>query len=134
MVEATGLEPAASWSQTKHSTKLSYASMSTGIIISHPFCFVNTFFQKNLIFLFFRLFLPQSPSLRSARLLSGCALPLLRRPDFWLETGLFCAFFLTSHLKLFIIRQYKGVISLLKKDKWFVLRALFLSDACKEEF
>ena len=26
MVEATGLEPAASWSQTKHSTKLSYAS------------------------------------------------------------------------------------------------------------
>ena len=25
MVEATGLEPAASWSQTKHSTKLSYA-------------------------------------------------------------------------------------------------------------
>ena len=25
-VEATGLEPAASWSQTKHSTKLSYAS------------------------------------------------------------------------------------------------------------
>ena len=28
MVEATGLEPAASWSQTKHSTKLSYASMT----------------------------------------------------------------------------------------------------------
>ena len=27
MVEATGLEPAASWSQTKHSTKLSYASL-----------------------------------------------------------------------------------------------------------
>ena len=27
MVEATGLEPAASWSQTKHSTKLSYASI-----------------------------------------------------------------------------------------------------------
>ena len=26
MVEVTGLEPAASWSQTKHSTKLSYAS------------------------------------------------------------------------------------------------------------
>ena len=26
LVEATGLEPAASWSQTKHSTKLSYAS------------------------------------------------------------------------------------------------------------
>ena len=25
MVGATGLEPAASWSQTKHSTKLSYA-------------------------------------------------------------------------------------------------------------
>ena len=28
LVEATGLEPAASWSQTKHSTKLSYASSS----------------------------------------------------------------------------------------------------------
>ena len=27
VVEATGLEPAASWSQTKHSTKLSYASI-----------------------------------------------------------------------------------------------------------
>ena len=26
-IEATGLEPAASWSQTKHSTKLSYASL-----------------------------------------------------------------------------------------------------------
>jgi len=26
LVEATGFEPAASWSQTKHSTKLSYAS------------------------------------------------------------------------------------------------------------
>ena len=26
LVEATGLEPAASWSQTRHSTKLSYAS------------------------------------------------------------------------------------------------------------
>ena len=26
MIEATGLEPAASWSQTKHSTKLSYTS------------------------------------------------------------------------------------------------------------
>ena len=28
MVGATGLEPAASWSQTKHSTKLSYTSKS----------------------------------------------------------------------------------------------------------
>ena len=28
MVEVTGLEPAASWSQTKHSTKLSYASIT----------------------------------------------------------------------------------------------------------
>ena len=27
MVEVTGLEPAASWSQTKHSTKLSYTSI-----------------------------------------------------------------------------------------------------------
>ena len=26
LVEVTGLEPAASWSQTKHSTKLSYTS------------------------------------------------------------------------------------------------------------
>ena len=29
MVEVTGLEPAASWSQTKHSTKLSYTSLLT---------------------------------------------------------------------------------------------------------
>ena len=29
MVEATGLEPAASCSQSRHSTKLSYASMNT---------------------------------------------------------------------------------------------------------
>ena len=28
MVEVTGLEPAASWSQTKHSTKLSYTSLT----------------------------------------------------------------------------------------------------------
>ena len=28
MVEMTGFEPAASWSQTKHSTKLSYISIS----------------------------------------------------------------------------------------------------------
>ena len=29
MVEVTGFEPAASWSQTKHSTKLSYTSLLT---------------------------------------------------------------------------------------------------------
>ena len=29
IIEATGVEPAASWSQTKHSTKLSYASMQS---------------------------------------------------------------------------------------------------------
>ena len=33
LVEATGLEPAASWSQTKHSTKLSYASNSTSGLV-----------------------------------------------------------------------------------------------------
>ena len=33
MVEATGLEPAASWSQTKHSTKLSYASSTTWCLL-----------------------------------------------------------------------------------------------------
>ena len=33
MVGATGLEPAASWSQTKHSTKLSYASNSTSGLV-----------------------------------------------------------------------------------------------------
>ena len=32
LVEATGLEPAASWSQTKHSTKLSYAPYNFFII------------------------------------------------------------------------------------------------------
>ena len=30
LVEVTGLEPAASWSQTKHSTKLSYTSKTKG--------------------------------------------------------------------------------------------------------
>ena len=58
MVEATGLEPAASWSQTKHSTKLSYASSSTFVIISHPFHFVNTFFH---LFLSFFNFFAQRP-------------------------------------------------------------------------
>lgn len=33
LVEATGLEPAASWSQTKHSTKLSYASLNIILFI-----------------------------------------------------------------------------------------------------
>ena len=56
MVEATGLEPAASWSQTKHSTKLSYASIffsahlkNARFIIADIFCYVNPFFN---IFLF----------------------------------------------------------------------------------
>ena len=31
MVGATGLEPAASWSQTKHSTKLSYAPLCKAV-------------------------------------------------------------------------------------------------------
>ena len=31
-VEVTGLEPAASWSQTKHSTKLSYASIGVCVM------------------------------------------------------------------------------------------------------
>ncbi len=39
MVEVTGLEPAASWSQTKHSTKLSYTSLRTLSIISAIFQF-----------------------------------------------------------------------------------------------
>ena len=41
MVEATGLEPAASWSQTKHSTKLSYASTQSITIISYKERIVN---------------------------------------------------------------------------------------------
>ena len=46
MVEATGLEPAASWSQTKHSTKLSYASSNSFIIIQRFDSFVNSFFEN----------------------------------------------------------------------------------------
>ena len=44
MVEATGLEPAASWSQTKHSTKLSYASLISFYIIPLILHFVKRFF------------------------------------------------------------------------------------------
>ena len=36
LVEATGVEPAASWSQTKHSTKLSYASKVAGVYTRLP--------------------------------------------------------------------------------------------------
>ena len=56
MVEVTGLEPAASWSQTKHSTKLSYTSVSNRkaatcfqifpLIIPHIFLFVKSFLQN----------------------------------------------------------------------------------------
>lgn len=41
VVEATGLEPAASWSQTKHSTKLSYASKHSLLIIMDFIFFVK---------------------------------------------------------------------------------------------
>ena len=43
MVGATGLEPAASWSQTKHSTKLSYAPI---YIKSNPIYSVFTLFAN----------------------------------------------------------------------------------------
>lgn len=36
MVEVTGFEPAASWSQTKHSTKLSYTSLLTICTVKFP--------------------------------------------------------------------------------------------------
>ena len=53
MVEVTGLEPAASWSQTKHSTKLSYTSINiifklfldSFYIIAYHNNFVNTFMK-----------------------------------------------------------------------------------------
>ena len=53
MVEATGLEPAASWSQTKHSTKLSYASfkffgcrsLTTFILYTKEVHLSSSFFQ-----------------------------------------------------------------------------------------
>ena len=37
MVGATGLEPAASWSQTKHSTKLSYAPVVGPLVTAFLF-------------------------------------------------------------------------------------------------
>ena len=52
LIEATGVEPAASWSQTKHSTKLSYASsflycsFDSFLIIHYQKPFVNTFLKK----------------------------------------------------------------------------------------
>ena len=52
LVEATGLEPAASWSQTKHSTKLSYAPIS----ITHRINLLYRIYSKMSIpfFYFFR--------------------------------------------------------------------------------
>ena len=88
MVEATGLEPAASWSQTKHSTKLSYASSSTFVIISHQIHFVNTFFH---LFLFF---LPDAQN----------------RQHFPHKQAVCSSLPLTSTLKLFIIKQYEGFL------------------------
>ena len=59
MVEATGLEPAASCSQSRHSTKLSYASMVQKATHIKPFLTVNNyiclywicqvFFEKNAV-------------------------------------------------------------------------------------
>ena len=49
MVEATGLEPAASCSQSRHSTKLSYASNCFAIIHSKP-VIVKTFIFCNRCF------------------------------------------------------------------------------------
>lgn len=69
MVKVTGLEPAASWSQTKHSTKLSYASISfrcrrsfltTFVIIAPLYDSVNTFlkvFWKKFLSPIFGLFM-----------------------------------------------------------------------------
>ena len=51
VVEATGLEPAASWSQTKHSTKLSYASNSIyDYNFNKLFCQPKTHFKKIIIY------------------------------------------------------------------------------------
>ena len=92
VVEATGLEPAASWSQTKHSTKLSYASSSTSIIISYLHRFVNTFFC-------FFVQIPPSFSLCPCR----CEKERSK--------AVFCSEpYLTSLLKLFIIKQYKEFV------------------------
>ena len=65
MVGATGLEPAASWSQTKHSTKLSYAPvlvLMTAQLLYHKLVGLSStfFFERNE---------PQIP--RSAALLFG---------------------------------------------------------------
>ena len=55
MVEVTGLEPAASWSQTKHSTKLSYTSeyyivinIQTAIILQRNVRILSMFFGDYL--------------------------------------------------------------------------------------
>ena len=52
MVGATGLEPAASWSQTMHSTKLSYAP----IVDCHLTAFILYTTKKNLSIPFFNVF------------------------------------------------------------------------------
>ena len=59
VVEVTGLEPAASWSQTRHSTKLSYTSKrslsDSFVIITDIFMFVKHIFAifSNLFYLCF---------------------------------------------------------------------------------
>ena len=64
MVEVTGLEPAASWSQTKHSTKLSYTSKlfnfcrlnkSASLLYNIKFdlsTIIFNFFETFMIFIF----------------------------------------------------------------------------------
>ena len=61
LVEATGFEPAASWSQTKHSTKLSYASL-LGAVLTCPhqtaYPLYRIFFRLSTVFRnFFVVFL-----------------------------------------------------------------------------
>ena len=54
MVEATGLEPAASWSQTKHSTKLSYASkiLIFAVLISQLLYYTAILQKSQALFLY----------------------------------------------------------------------------------
>ena len=74
------------------------------------FLFCQHLFSKKSKFFIFPLF---SPEFLLPRLTSTRCVPA----RFWLKIRLFCAFFLTSYLKLFIIRQYKGFVLFFKKWK-----------------
>ncbi len=88
MVEATGLEPAASWSQTKHSTKLSYASITLFLLFFiQTALLLYTFLlkmsiKKSIFVINYNYFLPSSSDYRHYALLSHVRKHIIIRYNF----------------------------------------------------